>query len=387
MAHIRRVLTKNNKVHYKVEWKVGEKFKSKTFDRSRDANDYKIKLENDLKQCTYVAPTNKTIRSVTQLWFESKKDDYTRSTIDFYNYMTNLINEEIGDAPIQLISSADIEAAYTKIKKKNKLSDTTIVSVHKTVKVIFKYAIKKKIISINPMDIVVPPKNDEFNATIAEPSTIKNYLAIFEGTWMYPLVSLCMFCGLRRSEALALYWDDIDFKNRKISITKQVICIKDDETNKKEFLNEPTKTKRSRTITMPKNIVGILKHHQSWQEEQKELLGDIYVESGVVFTEDDGRRPDPAYVSRKWRRSLHNAEKRSGIQYMRFHDLRHTALSLMLYEGNDIVTVAGVGGHADPHTTARIYAHVIEKAKTEAADSINKYVPRKKTSKKPPTSK
>lgn len=93
---------------------------------------------------------------------------------------------------------------------------------------------------------------------------------------------------------------------------------------------------------------------QERQQEMKELIGDSYVNSGYVFTWDDGRILNPDFVTRKFSKVL----KANNLPHIRYHDLRHTTASLLIAQGYDIKRVSEWLGHSDIGTTANIYGHL-----------------------------
>jgi integrase len=173
-----------------------------------------------------------------------------------------------------------------------------------------------------------------------------------------------MFCGLRRGELLALQWSDIRFKTGEITIRHSL------EERKKEKVLKTPKNGKTRVVYMTDGVVTILKQHRKRQLEFQMLLGKQYHKSSFVIVEDDGKQPAPSYASRFFARRI----TRSKLPRVRFHDLRHTAASLMLLEGVNLKTVSEILGHSGISITADIYSHVIKEAKKQAADSLEKYI-------------
>lgn len=94
--------------------------------------------------------------------------------------------------------------------------------------------------------------------------------------------------------------------------------------------------------------------------------GDKYNNSGFVFTNDYGNMMHPRSVQEHFKRAIKKAE----LPNLHFHCLRHTAASIMLYNGVDIKTVQEILGHEDMQTTADIYLHVMNDMKREGQKAI-----------------
>ncbi len=104
-----------------------------------------------------------------------------------------------------------------------------------------------------------------------------------------------------------------------------------------------------------------------WKKEQlrmKLLQGDRWVDSGYIFTQDDGSRMHPDSIT-DW---LNKFSKDHNLPHIHPHAFRHTVASIMIANGVDLVTTANELGHANATTTATIYAHQIAIAQAKAAN-------------------
>jgi integrase len=136
---------------------------------------------------------------------------------------------------------------------------------------------------------------------------------------LYALYVLALVLGLRRAELLGLRWDDIDLDGRRLVVTKTLQRVDG------ELRLMPTKTEGSeRTIPLPSLAVGALTEHRDRQRAERMVAGTRWRESGHVFTSTIGTPLEPDNLRRSWdpiRRGL-------GLS-IRFHDLRHTCVSLL----------------------------------------------------------
>ena len=127
----------------------------------------------------------------------------------------------------------------------------------------------------------------------------------------------------------------------------------------------PPKTGKSRTIKLAPETVALLDEHWNQQQLLQRQNKDIWVNTGYVFTQENGDRINPDSIT-DWLRKFSVA---NGLPHIHPHAFRHTAASTMIASGVDLVTTANELGHANATTTATIYAHQIATAKAKASEA------------------
>ena len=238
---------------------------------------------------------------------------------------------------------------------------------------VFDYAIKMNIITDNPMRKVKLPKRKE---TINEVNKFYNtdelkhffdcvkdygnmkYLAFFR---------LLAFTGMRKGEALALNWSDIDFNKKQVHITKGVVL----DENEIPIIST-TKTKKSvRTVSLDDESLAILR---KWKLEQAKELMSIGINSlnkhQLLFTYDNNKLYRPSY-SNCW---LEQIIKKYNLKKITMHGFRHSHCSLLFEMGTPIQVVQDRLGHTNIKTTMDIYTHVTEKQRDEIAENFAKHI-------------
>ena len=145
-------------------------------------------------------------------------------------------------------------------------------------------------------------------------------------------------------------------------------------STKRGVYEGPTKTGRSRTLKLAPETVELLKQHKAEQERLRTILDDRWVDSGYVFTQENGGRMNPDSIT-DW---LNKFSKAYDLPHIHPHAFRHTAASTMIANGIDLVTTANELGHANATTTANIYAHQIATAKAKASEVRSGVFRRKK---------
>jgi integrase len=181
---------------------------------------------------------------------------------------------------------------------------------------------------------------------------------------LYPIAALALGTGMRRGEICALTWGHLNFDGAALRVERSL------EETKDGLRFKTPKTKRGRrTISLPMNVIEILRGHQRQQAEQRLVLGlGRAGPDDLVFARPDGSPLSPDNLSRDWRRAL----KRFDLPGFMFHALRHTSASALIAAGLDVGAVSRRLGHANPATTLRVYTHQFAASDAEAAEAIER---------------
>ncbi|MBC9717873.1 site-specific integrase [Streptomyces sp. TRM66268-LWL] len=193
---------------------------------------------------------------------------------------------------------------------------------------------------------------------------------------LYPLWHLIAFHGLRRGEACALSWREVDFDSGIIRITEQIVAVAYEP-------HEGTpKSDQIRDITLDGETLELLRwwrarqlvERSEWEQKHEENPGQCgpYADSGRVFTQEGGAVYHPQFFSDRFRR-LH---VRAALPPVRLHDLRHGAATIALLAGVHIKVVQKKLGHSSIKVTGDIYTSVLEEVEKEAAEATLAAVPR-----------
>ena len=192
------------------------------------------------------------------------------------------------------------------------------------------------------------------------------FLDYASGDRLYALYHLVTFRGLRRGEAVGLPWAEVDLVGRNLSVSEQIVQV--------GYLTEtgPPKADSARIVALDEDSLAALHSHKSRQNTERLAWGPGWVDSGLVFTREDGSALHPEYVSRHFERLARNA----GLPPVRLHDLRHGAATLALAGGADLKTVSEMLGHSTITITADTYASVLPEVAHSAAEAAARLVPR-----------
>ena len=261
----------------------------------------------------------------------------------------------------------DIQSFY--LYELKTVSASTVIHEHANIHKALKYAVKMDLIPYNPADKVERPKKQKY---IADYYRLEELEQLFEATKDHPyslLIQITAFYGLRRSEALGLRWDAIDFERNTITIRHIVTNAKID--GKYEIVREDrAKTKSSlRSLPLVDNIREKLLALKEQQKENKRICGNCYNREydGYVFVDVMGNIFNPRNLSSNFSKLL----ELKGLRHIRFHDLRHSCASLLLANDVPMKQIQEWLGHSDISTTANIYSHLDYKSKLTSANVMD----------------
>ncbi|MCP1110869.1 tyrosine-type recombinase/integrase [Ohessyouella blattaphilus] len=322
-----------------------------------------------------------TKKSLMDEWFDlwlnihKKRTIKERTRVRYHNFYSWYIKPRFGRKRIVDFSPILIESLLQDMADKE-YSTSTIGEVFDLMRAIFRYALHNRIIVYNPCDGVELPKTKEKDIRVL---TVKEQLEVLEhvkGRMYENLIILALNTGMRCGEMCGLTWDNIDFENRKIHVTKTLVQIKSLETGKYYFAFQEPKTKNStRTIPMLDASYEVLKkQYVRIREMQMSASHWEHVKGfeNLVFLTRSGKPVANCII----RNTLNTAEKsinrsrkafaeKEGIPYVAIphfypHALRHTFATRCFEAGIDAKTVQGYLGHFSISITLDLYTHVTE---------------------------
>lgn len=233
---------------------------------------------------------------------------------------------------------------------KGGLNPTTIKHHHQNISKALNDAVRKGILSLNPAISAKPPKARKYIGQFLNPDQLHDLICLFEDTVVELPVKIIAIYGLRRSEALGLCWNAVDFVNRQFTISRTLL-----QNDGGDYVQYMTKTESSyRTLPMTAQMETLLRKQLEKQKKLRELMGSMYVSSDFICTWPDGKPIAPNYLSR----TFHRVIACSALPQIRLHDLRHSCASNLLANGFSVVEVQQWLGHSEASTTLNFYSHV-----------------------------
>ncbi|MDN6398410.1 MAG: site-specific integrase [Alkalibacterium sp.] len=238
---------------------------------------------------------------------------------------------------------------------------------------VFDYAIDEQLITSNPMERVKVPKNRNVKREVAyyEKEELLEFLDSAkkeQNPIWYPLFYLLAFTGMRKGEALALQWKDIDFMNQHLTVSKTLTRGK----NSRLYVEDSPKTQAgNRDIPLDPSVLSILKQ---WRKDQREMyikLGhNTLNDSQLLFTNLNNDFMQPPALTKAMDRIV----KKNNLKRITVHQLRHTHASLLFNAGASIKEVQQRLGHSSYEVTMNVYTHVTKDKQEETVDKFAHYM-------------
>lgn len=200
------------------------------------------------------------------------------------------------------------------------------------------------------------------------PQQARTLLTAAQGTEYEALVTVLLSLGLRKGEALGVAWSDVDLDSTPATLSVRQALKK--AADGSTYLDAPKTTGSHRVVHLPQPVVETLRRHRARQAEARLAFGSgwggRWADADLVFTTSIGTPLDPDAVNRAVKKMTADA----GLGTWTPHELRHSAASLLLAQGVPLKVISEMLGHASIRITADVYGHLLEPAKTEAADAM-----------------
>jgi integrase len=292
---------------------------------------------------------NMKLGDYLELWLNTVRENRRPKT--FIQYNSNIkryILPIFGNTRLRDLQPIRIEKYLTN-KQTEGVGDRTVQILYSILHAALASAVRKGMIGRNPMDAVDKPKvRNPKKIIVLETEEVQQLLIAAEGTPIAALIHLTIATGLREGEVLGLWWSDIDWQKSRLKVQRQVQRV----PGQGLVFSSPKTDAGTRVIALGQATLDKLAEHQKQQEAQKVLAGEQWKEMGMVFTSSVGTPIDPRRLLSDFKALLSDA----GLPPMRFHDLRHTSITLLLNEvGVPIKEVQRRAGHTRPSTTMDIY--------------------------------
>ncbi|MFA1739367.1 site-specific integrase [Lysinibacillus fusiformis] len=334
-----------------------------------ELNRIKVKVADG----TYKQTSVETYQELYDLWIIQYEKTVEESTfVKTLGYFKNHILPSFGSYRIEKISIAICQKHYDEWASKLKKART----IKSYAKKVLDFAIKHSYITTNPFTHVETKVKQTFIDPVDEADenfynkeelrTFLEYAELHLDYKSFTLLRLISYTGMRKSEALALTWNDLNFVDNELTINKAIGRGKNTQLYKKS-----TKTGKVRTIKIDDNTVAILKEWKKQQKQHYLKLGiNTLQKNQLVFSNKENAYIQPGQVQ-KW---MYSVQNKYSLKRVSPHGLRHTHCSLLFEAGASIKEVQDRLGHSDVKTTLDIYTHVTKKAKEGAIQKFVNYL-------------
>jgi integrase len=329
------------------------------FKTEKEASIKLTELLHQLDTGTYVQPSKETVATFLRRWL----DDYARGnvaprTFEGYEHIIRRhLIPTLGSIVLTKLTPQRIQAYYAEKGKSGTLtghgilSPRTIRHHHVTLHGALQTAVRWGLLVRNPADAVTSPRFERRDMQTLDDDGLRSFLAVARSTQWYAPFYLSLFTGMRRSELLALRWDDVDLAIGRVSVNRSLHRLRD----RSIVFRQPKTAKGRRMIALPPSATLVLAEHREQDVAHRILLGQpLITGADLVFARIDGSPIPPDSMTQAWA----SIAKKSGFVGLRLHDARHMHASLLLKQGVHPKIVQERLGHATIATTLDIYSHV-----------------------------
>jgi integrase len=306
-------------------------------------------------------PERQTVAQYLASWLEAIKPTIEHGAWKRHEEFVRLhIAPALGATRLAALSAQQVQALYAD-RLSSGLSSSTVHHLHATLHKALKDAERLRLVARNVSTLVNVPRmaESEIHPLTAEEARI--LLDMASGDRLYALYALALGTGMRQSEVLGLQWPELDLEAALVRVRWQL------KREGGRWVWKQPKTRRSRRqIALSASTVAALRAHRAAQAEERLRIGPAWEDHELVFCTRLGR----PLIARNIYRAFQAHLERGGLPTVRFHDLRHTAATLLLAGRVNPKVVSEMLGHATVAITLDIYSHVLPDMQQDAAATL-----------------
>ena len=323
------------------------------------------KMLNELEQGTLATGPQQTLKVYLESWLKDVLKPSSKSVATYESYRIVIekhIIPSLGYLRLQQIKPQQVQAFYTR-KLKEGLSPKRVRGIHSVLHKALENAVKWNLISRNVCALVNPPVPKRHEIQTLTQEQAEYLLASAHQHRLEALLTLAVTTGMRRGELLGLHWQDIDLEKGSLQVRRSVTRM----AKHGIVVSEPKTNRSRRKILLPAFVIDALKEHRTRQQEIKDKALDAWRENGIVFCNIHGDYLAPSILQRLFKTVLKSAE----LPDIRFHDLRHSAATILLGMGVHPKVVQELLGHSNISMTMDTYSHVLPSMQEDAMIKMN----------------
>ncbi len=298
-----------------------------------------------------------TVADYLKEWLEQKREKWRWRTHDEYSRLVRRdLNPVLGHVRLDAVTPAHIKHVLRGKTPRHALK------VYRVLSASLNEAVKDELITHNPIRHVDTPEYAPAERPALNEDEARRLIETTREEWYFPAILLALACGMRAGEIWGLTWRCVDLEEGTLRIEKTLNFKRWRVANDLAASLEPPKSKRSRrTVPLPDFVVAALSEHRDCQ-----LIRSLH---DLVFTTPSG---EPVRHDGFYAHTFVPMLKRAELPPIRFHDLRHSAVTMLLRAGVAMEVVSSLVGHHSPSFTLATYRHVLEDENRAAAAKMQK---------------
>jgi integrase len=317
----------------------------------------------------HVEASKETLAQFMRRWLPSAKASIKPTTYAKYATLAEkYVIPGIGQVRLQKLTPAALNAFYAdvldhgRIQHKGGLSAATVGHVHGVIRLALSEGVRWRDLASNPALDASPPRKTRPGMKTWSAPEAQSFLRYVADDRLYACYALALGTGMRKGELLGLAWRDINMVDGWINVRQTIVSV----DFKIQRSTPKTKAGR-RSIALDASMIEILRAHRLRQLKERDLMGlPAQQPDDLAFSQPDGSPLHPGLFTDTFDRRV----KAAGVSRIRFHDVRHTAASLMLAQGAHPKIVSERLGHASVSITLDLYSHSVPSLQQDAAAKL-----------------
>jgi integrase len=324
-------------------------------------------------------PGRLTVEEWLTRWLESLPPATKPKTYTAYEYHVRIhLIPAFGKRPLAKLEPQEVRE-FMQSKTRAGLAPKSIRHFRNTLRAALNVAMRDGLVARNVAALVKPPRVPKRLPHVFSETEAAQFLALAKGHRLEAIFTVALALGLREGEILGLQWQDIDLDAGTLQVTQALQRVKRSGARKGglELISPKTDGSR-RSIELPEVVLSSIRAHRQRQQEERRIVGSRWRESGMVFTTGIGTMLDQRSMLRDAFYPIMNTpdpndpnpdpkKKRKLLPRLRFHDLRHSAATLLLAQGVHPRYIMELLGHSSISLTMNTYGHVLKEMRQETA--------------------
>ncbi|MEO8898462.1 MAG: site-specific integrase [Candidatus Dormibacter sp.] len=311
------------------------------------------------------APERQTVGDFLTGWLEGQHQRLRPNTWKRYEeYVRIHTVPTLGRVKLAALSPQHLDRLYAQ-RIAAGLSPTTVHHIHAVLHKALEQAVRWNLVPRNVADLVDSPRSGQKSMRALSPEQTRTLLGGAADGPLEAILTLAVTTGMRKGELLGLRWSEVNLERGAVHVVGTM-----QRHPNGELVVSPPKTARSRRqVELTPVALDALRRHRARQVEMRLLLGPEWNAAGLVFPSSLGKPQDGSHLLYGL---FHPLLERLGLPVIRFHDLRHTAATLLLGQGIHPKIVSEMLGHSTIAITLDLYSHVTPTMQRDAARAMNK---------------
>ncbi|HLZ64351.1 MAG TPA: tyrosine-type recombinase/integrase [Ktedonosporobacter sp.] len=334
----------------------------------KEAKDKLKKAMQDYEQGRLVAATPVTVAAYLPEWLRvySVTANLKPSTVVSYRQRFRRIFERFGPVKLQKVTTEMIQTWLVDLLEEG-LAAKTVRSHFIVLSMAMREAYEHSKISLDPCDRVKVPKTQKYTGLVLTPVQAGALVVHAKESRLAPMLTVALGTGMRKGELRSLRWDDVDLEKRTLQVRRNVAYLPDNLGKYHHVEGTPKSEAGKRPIDLPQFVVEALRTHHAQQAEARLAAGPRWENKNLVFCNRSGGYYNLTVLYRQFKRLLKSAD----LPEIRFHDLRHSAATILIAMGVHVKVVSELLGHSSVAITLGIYSHVLPGMQREAMNDLD----------------